>query len=113
MISSSLVRWCGALVRICGSGALNRKLAQQSAGSAGGAPGQPVGVEGCGTDGHHKVAHELDHFTAEALLEFVTAVAFLVLPGDAERSVEVVPRVALLEGVQHHAPVQRGGAVEV
>ncbi len=39
--------------------------------------------------------------------------AFFVLPLDAERAVEVVTRVALVQRVQHHPPVERGGAVEV
>src|SRR6478735_672971 len=93
--------------------ALQRQFTQQCAGGSRSGPGQPVGVEDGGADREDEVPHQLDHFPAESLLEFVAAVAFLVLPGDAERAVEVVPLVALLQGVQHHSPVEGGCAVEV
>src|SRR6476620_7457664 len=93
--------------------ALQRQFAQQCAGGRRGGPGELVGMEDGRTHRQDEVAHQLDHLTAEALLELVAAVAFLVLPGDAERAIEVVARVALLQGVQHHSPVEGGCAVEV
>ncbi len=54
-----------------------------------------------------EITHQLDHLATEALLEFVPAVPGLILALDAERAVEVVARITIVQCVQHHAPSTR------